>query len=180
MYWLNEPPTWAVDGEALTVMSAPQTDFWRKTHNGHIADNGHFYFQSVEGDFTAEVKVTGQYLDLYDQAGLMVRLNSETWLKCGIEFVDGVQYASTVVTRDFSDWSLVPLDGPTSLWLRLKRYASTLEVHYSQDGHVFNIMRQAYFPPTAPLQVGMMICAPRGNGFPATFENFTLTPGVAS
>jgi regulation of enolase protein 1 (concanavalin A-like superfamily) len=49
------------------------------------------------------VKVTGQFHDLYDQAGLMVRIDAENWMKCGVEFVDGKQNMSIVYTRDFSN-----------------------------------------------------------------------------
>jgi hypothetical protein len=105
MEWYNEPPFWQLQGDTLTITSEPKTDFWRKTHYGFIRDNGHFYHQQIQGDFTVEVKVTGQYAALYDQAGLMVRLDEANWLKCGIEFVDNVQQVSAVVTRDYSDHS---------------------------------------------------------------------------
>ncbi|MDZ8106776.1 MAG: DUF1349 domain-containing protein [Nostoc sp. DedQUE12a] len=75
MEWYNEPPVWEVKDEAIAVTSAAKTDFWRETHYGFIRDNGHFFYQKIQGDFIAEVKVTGQYQDLYDQAGLMVRLD---------------------------------------------------------------------------------------------------------
>ena len=121
MHWYNEPAVWAANGDTFTVTAEHDTDFWRKTHYGFIRDNGHFYYQEVSGDFRCEVKVSGGYAALYDQAGLMVRLDAETWLKCGIEFVEGVQYVSAVVTRDFSDWSVVALPGgsPAALWLRM-------------------------------------------------------------
>ena len=56
-------------------------------------------------DFVASVKVTGQYKALYDQAGLMLRLDDQNWIKTGIEYVDERQNVSAVVTREFSDWS---------------------------------------------------------------------------
>ena len=108
MHWYNEPRS-GPRTATVTVTAEHDTDFWRKTHYGFIRDNGHFYYQEVVGDFRCEVKVSGGYAALYDQAGLMVRLDAETWLKCGIEFVEGVQYVSAVVTRDFSDWSVVAL-----------------------------------------------------------------------
>ena len=111
MQWYNEPPAWSAQGDAVTLSVAPKTDFWRKTHDGGVRDNGHFYYRSVSGDFSAQVKFSGKYTALYDQAGLMVRVDAETWLKCGVEYVGGVQYASAVVTRDYSDWSVLPLDG---------------------------------------------------------------------
>jgi regulation of enolase protein 1 (concanavalin A-like superfamily) len=81
------------------------------------------------------VKVSGEYQELYDQAGIMVRLDEANWLKCGIEFVEGVQQVSAVVTRDYSDWSVVPLPhNPASLWVRVTRRGTAVEVQYSLDG----------------------------------------------
>lgn len=84
MKWFNEPPKWNVQNNTIEVTSTQNTDFWRKTHYGYIRDSGHFYYQQFKGDFVAEVKVSGKYQDLYDQAGLMVRLNEANWLKVGI------------------------------------------------------------------------------------------------
>ena len=113
MQWNNEPPSWSSNDGRIEVAVAGGTDFWRKTHYGFIRDNGHFGYIHVEGDFVAEVQVTGAYHELYDQAGLMLRSDAEHWIKTGIEYVHGVQYVSAVVTNDFSDWSVAPLaDNP--------------------------------------------------------------------
>ena len=96
--WLNEPPAWEVRGETLLVTAGPRTDFWRTTHYGFVRDTGHCWFRPWDGDFVATVTVRGAYRERYDQAGLMVRLDDRVWLKCGVEFVDGRQYASAVVT----------------------------------------------------------------------------------
>ncbi|MEP0849539.1 DUF1349 domain-containing protein [Funiculus sociatus GB1-A4] len=76
MKWYNEPPSWNEQEGIVAVTSGAETDFWRKTHYGFIRDNGNFYYEQVTGDFTAQVKVTGQYQVLYDQAGLA------TWRRC--------------------------------------------------------------------------------------------------
>lgn len=177
MQWHNQPPAWTMQDGTLRVTAGPKTDFWRKTHYGFIRDNGHFYFQQVDGDFIAEVKVSGDYAALYDQAGLMLRVDENTWLKCGIEFVDGVQQASAVVTRDFSDWSVVPLAShPPAVWLRLRRKAEAVEVFYSLDGERYELLRMAYLTTAKTLQVGPTCAAPEGNGFPVVFEGFAIHP----
>ncbi len=175
MEWYNEPPSWKLLENTLEVTTGPKSDFWRKTHYGFIRDNGHFYFQPVQGDFVAEVKITGSYQTLYDQAGLMLRLDETTWLKCGIEFVEGVQQASAVVTNDFSDWSVLPLpQNPASCWLRVTRQAEAVEVHYSLDGTLYNLLRLAYLKPAPTIQVGPMCASPDGEGFSVVFEGFTV------
>ena len=175
MQWYNEPPVWKVDGDTITVTSGPKTDFWRKTHYGFVRDSGHFYFQQVRGDFVCEVKVSGRYEALYDQAGLMARVDEANWIKCGIEFVEGVQHVSAVVTRDYSDWSVVPLPhNPPALWLRVTRRGSAVEVHYSLDGERYTLLRLAYLVPAAALSVGPMCASPEGNGFSMTFEGLAV------
>ena len=88
--WHCEPPAWTDRDGTITVLTGPGTDFWRATRYGFIS---------------------GAYADLYDQAGLMLRLDERNWMKCGIEYVHGAQQVNAVVTRDHPDWSVVPAPG---------------------------------------------------------------------
>jgi uncharacterized protein len=175
MEWLNEPPVWNDSNGVITMTAAPKSDFWRLTHYGFIRDNGHFYYREVEGNFTAQVKITGKYQALYDQAGFMLRLNEMEWLKTGIEFVEGVQQASAVVTHNYSDWSVVPLpQNPPSLWLKLKREAEAIEISYSQDGENYQLLRLTHFSTAPKIMFGLMCAAPDGDGFEVQFEDFVI------
>ncbi len=175
MQWFNPPAAWEVKGDCLNVTTAPKSDFWRKTHYGFTRDTGHFFYREVRGDFAVTVRVDGQYKDLYDQAGLMLRVNEENWIKTGIEFFDNHQHASAVVTREFSDWSVVRLGGkPQSLWLRITRKAEAVEVSFSLDGQNFSLLRLAYLVPAEVTQVGPMCASPDGGGFQVTFADFHI------
>lgn len=175
MEWYNEAPSWDVRGDTITVTAGAKTDFWRETHYGFIRDSGNFFYRQVQGDFVAEVKISGEYQDLYDQAGLMVRLDEANWLKCGVEFVNGVQQASAVVTRNYSDWSVVPLpQNPSTLWLHVTRHSTAVEVQYSLDGEQYAMLRLAYLTSVETVNVGMMCASPEGNGFPVKFEGFKI------
>ncbi|MGB1287421.1 MAG: DUF1349 domain-containing protein [Aggregatilineales bacterium] len=176
--WYNEPAVWSEKDGALMVTAGAKTDFWRVTLHDFIKDDAHFYYQDVAGDFTVTVKITGQYATLYDQAGLMVRESETVWMKCGIEYLDGVQQASAVITRDFSDWSIVPLDdNPETIWIRTQRTGSAIEVYYSRNGENFVLIRQGYLTATDTLQVGVMCAAPQGDGFEVIFEDFQIMTG---
>lgn len=177
MEWFNQPPRWTNEGATITITSAGKTDFWRKTHYGFVRDNGHFYYQTVKGDFVIEVKITGQYNALYDQAGIMIRQDESTWMKSGIEYLEGTQQASAVVTREFSDWSVVPLfQNPPSLWLRASRTREAVEVQYSLDGKAYHLLRIGYLSTAESLQAGLLMASPEGDGFTAVFEGLTIRP----
>jgi uncharacterized protein len=175
MKWFNEPGSAKQSGEQLVVTTKPKTDFWRKTFYNYVTDNGHFFFLPVTGDFTFESKVAGKYAALYDQAGLMVRVESGNWLKCGLELVDGIGHASVVVTREFSDWSTVRgITTKDPLWWRIVRKGSSLEVLYSLDGKNFTSTRLGYLPLQAAVDTGIMCCSPEGTGFECTFDEMRL------
>lgn len=175
MRWSHEPKQWAAKNGVVTATVDPGTDFWRVTHYGFIRDNGPFYFEERAGDFEATVHVTGKYRELYHQAGLMVRADEKNWIKTGIEYVNGVQNVSAVVTREFSDWSVVPrTDNPASVWLRLKREGNFVQVEYSFDGSKYEMLRLAYFPPGGKVQIGMVAAAPGKESFAVTFDHFSV------
>jgi regulation of enolase protein 1 (concanavalin A-like superfamily) len=180
MQWLNEPPYWNSKLGTITASSGLETDFWRETHYGFIRDNGHFYYQAVAGNFTAQVSFSGDYAEQYDQAGLMLRLDEKNWIKAGIEYVDGHQSLSTVVTRDYSDWAITPLlSKPAGLTLRLSREGTAVRVEYSSNGVHYELLRLAYLPAQDSVQVGLMLCSPKREGFTARFEDFAVGELIA-
>jgi regulation of enolase protein 1 (concanavalin A-like superfamily) len=176
MKWFNEPASAKQSGTQLLVTTRPKTDFWRKTFYGYVTNNGHFFYLPVTGDFQLEGRVAGQYQDLYDQAGLMARIDDSNWLKCGLELVDGIGHASVVVTRDFSDWSTVRgISAKAPLWWRLVRKGASLEVLYSPDGKEYTSLRLGYLPLPSSVEAGIMCASPEGPGFRATFDELRLT-----
>ena len=179
MTWLNEPPRWRHEGGVITAVTGESTDFWRKTHYGFVRDDGHFYHEEVSGDFTAVVRVAGDYRELYDQAGLMLRLDERTWIKAGIEYTDGRQTLSAVVTRDHSDWSVLPLvPAPADIWLRLSRHGTAVRVEHGRDGRHYEMLRLAFLPWRDPVAVGVMCCSPQRAGFEVSFHDLRIGPPI--
>jgi uncharacterized protein len=180
MQWLNEPPVWKADDGRLRVVSGAKTDFWRITHYGFVRDNGHFYYEQKAGDFTVQVKIEAKYEALYDQAGIMIRSDAANWIKAGIEYTDGLPHFSAVVTRDFSDWSILPADSQGPVWLRLTRLGSAIQIQYSVDGFSFRMLRLAYFAERSESQVGLMCCSPEREGFEVEFSEFRITEPITN
>ena len=90
MNWFNEPGEWKIsDDKTMTMFVTPQSDYWRISHYGFTVDDAPFYYGVYGGEFEAKVKVSGDYKTRYDQAGIMIRIDHENYIKAGIEFVDG-------------------------------------------------------------------------------------------
>jgi len=176
MTWLNPPAGEFYDTGTVTVRCKGKTDFWRKTFYGYINDNGHFLHLPVSGEFQFQARVNGNYSQLYDQAGIMVRLDERHWMKCGSEFFDNKRWASVVFTHDFSDWSTMEdLFQNGAVYWRVLRKKDSLEVQLSKDGEVFTTIRQGYFPATVQVDVGVMCAAPEGSGFDSTFDQLEIS-----
>ena len=175
MSWLNEPASSKIAGNQIVVRSRAKTDFWQKTFDGYVADSGHFYHLSAPGDCTFTASINGRYATQYDQAGVMVRIDSENWMRCGTEFIDGKRFASVVFTRTYSDGSTMPdLSETEPIWWRAIRKKDSIEALCSLNGVQFTSVRMGYFPPSRPVEVGIMCAAPSGQGFEATFKDLKL------
>ena len=178
MTWLNPPPEARIDGASLTLTTGDRTDFWRRTHYGFIRDTGHFLHQPVTGDVTAEVTVTARYEALYDQAGLMLRIDATRWVKAGIEFTDGQPFFSTVITNDRSDWSIAALPFEAHrIRLRLTRHADAIRVQVQRPDGSWLMTRLGYLE-AGPARIGVMACSPERAGFVASFHDYSCGPAI--
>ena len=175
--WHNEPRQWSLDEQTLTVRSDEKTDFWRDTYYGFTRDSGHFFGRTWEGDFTASLRVQGRYEELYDQAGIMVRIDEKNWIKAGIELSDGAACIGSVLTVDRSDWSTAPYaSDPSDFYLRITVQNGVLRLQSSTDGVRWPLLRLCPFPKALAYHVGPMICTPERSGLQVTFSNFEIGP----
>lgn len=175
--WLNEPAGWSLASGTLDLVTDAATDFWRETHYGFIRDNGHFFGVAAGEAFTAEARIRGKYEALYDQAGLMVRIDETRWVKAGVEYTDGHLFLSVVVTDGRSDWSVTALDGDlTDVRLRVTVRGGALRVQASMDGLTWPLLRLAPFASSAACRVGPMACTPERGGLEVAFSEFRILP----
>ncbi|GAA0434979.1 DUF1349 domain-containing protein [Massilia aurea] len=177
--WLQTPPEHQIDHDALKVITSENTDFWRITEYDFIHDNGHFFGRPVDHAFTAQLHVRADFQALYDQAGLMVRIDETRWIKIGVEFSDDQLMLSTVLTNEKSDWAVMPApficDG---FWIRVTIGSGTVRAQYSVDGIVWPLLRLAPFPVAGHYLVGPMCCTPKRGGLEVLFSKFSVQPAL--
>lgn len=179
--WLNEPEEWQGDADHLTLTTGDKTDFWRETFYGFVRDSGHAWLTPVCGDFSASASFKGVYAELYDQAGMMLRVDETHWIKAGIEYTDGLMHFSVVVTRGISDWSVIPLRGvpvDTAIFIRMTRHGDAVRVQFHLGDGKWQMARLCPFPPD-DARVGITACSPERKGFQAGFRDIRIGPPIA-
>jgi regulation of enolase protein 1 (concanavalin A-like superfamily) len=182
--WFCEPARWSLDPLRRCLLIEPDagTDFWRRTHYGFEADNGHFLYAAVAGDFVLWTHVRFHPRHQYDQAGLMVRLSPSCWLKTSVEHEpDGPGRLGAVVTNfGYSDWSSQDFAADRQeVWLRVRREGGSYFVEAADDGHNWKQIRLTHLHEDRDdaIQAGLYACSPRGAGYAAEFSFLHLEPG---
>lgn len=180
--WFNEPQSWSFSEGRLRIEPDAPTDFWQRTHYGLQADNGHFLYRDVEGDFVLSTLVQFHPVYQYDQAGIMVRVSAGCWLKTSVEFEpSGPSQLGVVVTNyGYSDWSTQDFPpGASHIWLRVRREANDFIVDTSSDGERWSQLRIAHLHEGRgiPAACGVYACCPKGGGFTCEFVGLSIAPG---
>jgi len=177
--WHSPPAAQGFDHEGLFIEPAGGTDFWQRTHYGFSADNGHFLFTRLRGNFVVCATVCSQPRHQYDQAGLMVRLDAECWIKTSAEFEPNSpdQLGVVVTHHGFSDWSTQPLPaGTRELSYRVARMGSEFIISARLPGGDWNQLRMLRLAcePKATLAVGPYACSPKEAGFRCVFTELSV------
>ena len=178
--WMNPPPTWYVDVDrsALVVVPAAETDFWQRTHYGFQADNGSFLHMSVNGDFCMNTRVYLQPKHQYDQAGLMVRISADYWIKTSVEHeVEEPSVLGAVVTNNgFSDWSTQEFQSDT-IDFHITRKAADYLIHWREPDQRWRQLRLCHLHEDVGKKsvcAGLYSCCPKQAGLIATFTYLSI------
>lgn len=110
---------WKIENKKLLFAPPGKKDFWRKTYYEPllVKDDAPFLYSTVpESSLPVTIETTFSLTpkSQFDQAGIIIRLDKEHWIKTGIEVVDKQPRLSCVVTNGFSDWSTQPWPIPAT------------------------------------------------------------------
>lgn len=174
--WLNEP-TWQTVQDELELHADEGSDLWQHTSYGFVRDSGHALLHPIGPGQACEVDVFANMSEQFDQAGLLVRVDSTLWLKTGLELADGRLGLSAVFTDGRSDWSTGPVDEWRGTWVRFRisMGPDSLTVRARPEGGEWRLVRLVPFTPVGPIRVGPYTCSPSRAGYVARFRNLTMT-----
>ena len=113
LFWHNGEPRHKIfdSKKSIEIEPTEKLDYWSKTFYGPkplIINNGQTLVAKIpwEEEATITTSFTLKPKEQFDQAGIMVIVNENVWVKAGIEYTDGFPNLSCVVTNDgYSDWS---------------------------------------------------------------------------
>ncbi|RYZ03687.1 MAG: DUF1349 domain-containing protein [Myxococcales bacterium] len=183
--WHNEPSRYRVDSARGRLVVEPEagTDFWQRTHYGFRVDSGHFLHVMARGNFVLTTAVTCFPVHQYDQAGLMLRISADCWLKASVELEPDEPHSrlgAVVTNGGYSDWSTQPMGKQErTFWFRARAEATAIIVDSSLDGQHWEQIRMAHLTertPSIELSCGLYACSPKGAGFRAEFHHLELEP----
>jgi uncharacterized protein len=183
--WRCEPARHRVEParDRLIVETDAATDFWQRTHYGFRVDNGHVLALAARGNFVLTTAVTCFPQHQYDQAGLMLRLSADCWLKTSVEFEPDEPHnrlGAVVTNGGYSDWSTQPLvKAVSTLWFRIRAEQTAVIVDSSLDGANWEQIRMAHLSERtedAEVTCGLYACSPKSAGFRAEFHFLDFEP----
>ena len=179
--WTREPQSFNVDGDTLTITTAPHTDLWQRTYYHFRNDNApvlqmktreQYFSFVVKTDFT-------QSHHRFDQCGIVMYLDSDNWLKGSVEYEnEQFQHLGSVATNNgYSDWATtaIPADVKT-MWYRFSRRADDYCIECSTDGITFSQMRICHmYKGAEEISFGIYACSPEESSFTAVFTDMKIT-----
>ena len=176
--WYHEPSDWSIENHHLVISPQARTDFWQRTHYGFEVDNGHFLFVNVEGDFIMEASMSSKFQHQYDQAGLMVRVSDQCWMKSSLEFEseEPNKLGVVVTNHGYSDWSSQDVSDELAAYkMRVTRKNSDYKVeYYNESAEMWVQIRLFHLFDQSVVKAGIYCCSPKEAGFKVRFECLSI------
>lgn len=178
--WIRKPKQANVSDDCIEVITESGTDLWQKTYYGFSNDNAPvLQAKTDEKYFTFIVKTQFESKDRFDQCGVAMYLDSDSWFKASIEYEnESIQRLGSVVTNNgYSDWATTDISSDIKeMWYRFSRRESDFCIECSADGKEFKQMRIFHmFKVTDSVVFGIYACSPTVGSFKATFTNMLVT-----
>ncbi|KAF4435275.1 hypothetical protein FACUT_7304 [Fusarium acutatum] len=167
--------------EPFELVALPGPDIWRTPScaGGRDDFNGPIYATPIPltSFKSAKVTISSDFPGNYSQGGLILFMpetdsqlrleeSPRTWIKAGIEKVDGEFFASVAAARPYSDWSLVKLEESCATF-EMEKVKGSLWIYFTgKNGRRMPVRKLTWVVDVAPendIWIGVAACMPKGD-----------------
>jgi regulation of enolase protein 1 (concanavalin A-like superfamily) len=168
--WLYPPAAFSFPtANSVKITTGEKTDFWQRTFYGFRNDNGHFLYRRIRGNFVLTAVTHFNSDTLYDQCGLLARLDEDNWIKCSCEYetAEFAHLGSVVTNLGYSDWAKQEVPASVhAIKYRLERRGPDFFVSAATDCENLKEIRVAHLHRDFDeILVGVYACSPQRAGF---------------
>ena len=163
-----------ISDDKIVIVTEPETDLWQRTYATFRADNASALQMKTDAmnfSFTAKASFDSDFG--FDQCGVIIYIDEDTWLKASMECEDETlkHLGSVVTNHGYSDWAATDVPADTKdMWYRIYRKGSDFQVQCSFDGVHYSMLRMAHLWKTeGEIGVGVYACSPAKSSFKAEF-----------
>ena len=192
--WIFKPKRFQINENSLEISTDAGTDFWQRTYYGFRNDNSPGLLLETDQNFTFSVRADFNYNMMFDQCGLLVYLDSDNWMKAGLEYEnkDYSRLGSVVTNKGYSDWATSDIENQQSMYYRMHRRGPDFMLESSFSGKEYSQMRIFHMHQlgettaemggqtlmsgkAARIRFGLYASSPGESSFTAYFSEFKLT-----
>ncbi len=175
MLIMNKATVISETKDEIEIEAPGKTDFFIDMRSGKSTSSAPFYYERVEGDFVARVRVRPGFKKTYDAGALFVYGGERKWIKLAFEKTDlGYPAAVAVVTDGVSDDCNGERIEGKELWLQVVREGDNWVLHHSADGKAWKMIRYFRLKTRAAVRVGLVAQSPLGTGCAVGFSGFKV------
>lgn len=193
--WINPPKEFTVGQSEVTLHTEPGTDFWQRTFYGFRNNNAPALVFDRSDNFTFSVSIECEYTTLFDQAGIVIWIDEDNWIKASLEYENEEfsRLGAVVTNSGYSDWSTRNSPAVARIEFRVSRRGPDFLIEARTDsqweqlriahlGALGETTTQTGITPSAELPagpsvgVGIYACSPGDSHFEAKFRQLVFTP----
>lgn len=195
--WINPPREFTVGPREIALHTEPGTDFWQRTFYGFRNHNAPALVVDRTDNFTFSVNIECEYTARFDQAGIIIWMDEDNWIKASLEYEneDFSRLGAVVTSEGYSDWSTRNSPAVAQIEFRVSRRGPDFLIEARTDAsweqlriaHVsalgqttkqMGITPSNEFLAGPSVGVGIYACSPGDSRFQATFSQWAFSPTI--
>lgn len=171
LYWKNEPKSFKIQGNTLTLVAGEKTDMFRDPNVTYNTDNAPKLMFRPDENFVLSSAIEHSFSSKWDGGAIVLRADSLNWVKfCFEKDYTGARRVVSVVTKDISDDCNSAEITANKVYYKIAKADNVITLYYSVNGSKWFLVRHFQFNAKGPYELGFLSQSPTGKSCTVKFS----------